>query len=92
MEKKIGKLEVWKDRGFGIISVKGENFQIEKFFLPFVSVIICEPETPHYGCVVKFNVSSNKPNSGKLPLATDAEIYEPATVAHATGTSKTEAA
>jgi hypothetical protein len=92
MEKKIGKLELWKERGFGIISVKGGNFQIEKFFLPFVSVIICEPETPHYGCIVRFNVSSNKPNPGKLPLAIDAEIYEPATVAVAAELSTTEAA
>jgi len=93
--KKRGKLEIWSEKGqkeFGIATVKCEGYRIERFFLPFSNVVVCEPEKPYRGCVVLFNVSSSKPHPGKLPLAIEAEVYEPTTVAVATESSTTEAA
>jgi len=87
MEKLQGKIDYWKDArnssqvSHGVVIIKAKDFRIERFFLSFADVVICQPDTPYRNCIVCFELGPKVVlTSRQLPRAYKAEIYEPTKV------------
>jgi hypothetical protein len=80
-EKKQGTLLYWEPKGkFGAV-VSRNGIQLERYFLHFSQIQICEPETPYEDCVVLFDVDFSRPPKAadKNWCAINAEVYLPGT-------------
>jgi cold shock CspA family protein len=78
MDRKIGVIQNWTKRGFGIVRV-GPESSLERYFL-HVSKIRSGTATPVAGMEVVFDVSDRPVQEGNLPAALRADIIvdEPA--------------
>lgn len=75
MDRKIGVVQNWGDRGFGILRV-GPESSLERYFL-HVSKIRSGTATPVAGMTVIFDVSDKPVQEGQLPMAIRADIILP---------------
>jgi cold shock CspA family protein len=86
VERKVGTLRSWNERGFGIIRV-GPPSSLERYFL-HVNQIRSGTATPAAGSIVHFDVS-DKPirKEGDLPQAIRADIIVASPVVAAADTA-----
>ncbi|MGH9681566.1 MAG: hypothetical protein ACRD4Y_16595 [Candidatus Acidiferrales bacterium] len=72
-----GVIDSWTPRKFGFIVLKQPDGLLEKFFLLYRNIRLCEPDLPYPDCRVSFEVSTTEPNPGKFKLALNAEVRHP---------------